>query len=47
MLAIKELSLDNNIEYGIVISAPIYGSLKVQALGTTDKKIGIGLGIEF
>lgn len=48
LLAIKDAAdFSTSLHYGITVSAPIYGSLKVQALGTTDKRVGLGLGVEF
>lgn len=34
-------------EFGATVSVPVFGSVKAQALGTTDKKIGVGLALEF
>lgn len=48
LLAIKDVAdFSTNLQYGLTVSAPIYGSLKIQALGTTDKRVGLGLGIDF
>lgn len=48
LLAIKDSQdFAKQATYGIHVSAPIYGSVKLQALGTSDKKVGLGLGLEF
>lgn len=39
--------LTNRTEYGIITSVPVIGNLSVTGLLTTDKKIGVGLSIEF
>jgi hypothetical protein len=33
--------------FGATISVPVIGNLKAQALGTTDKRVGVGLALEF
>src|ERR1043165_9779881 len=33
--------------FGATVTVPVIGNLKAQALGTTDKKIGLGLSLEF
>jgi len=47
-LAIADASnFSNKIEYGVTAAVPVFGSLKAQALVTTDKRVGLGLAIEF
>ena len=46
-LILKDLDKSSQNNYGITVTAPIYNSLKIQAIGTTDKRIGIGLALEF
>lgn len=48
LLAIK--SVDNfarPFEYGATISVPVVGNIKAMGLVTTDKKVGVGLGLDF
>jgi hypothetical protein len=50
IVAISELNkniLTKNLEYGIISSVPIVGSLSVTGLLTTDKKIGLGISLDF
>lgn len=37
----------DKLEYGVTAAIPVFGSLKAQALVTTDKRVGLGLAIEF
>jgi len=37
----------DKLEYGVTAAIPIFGSLKAQALVTTDKRVGLGLALEF
>ena len=48
LLAIKDgNNFSRQFEYGATVSAPLIGRLKVQGLVTTDKRVGLGLGLEF
>ena len=48
LLAIKDASdFSRAMEYGATIGLPVLGSLSVQGLVTTDKKVGVGLSIGF
>lgn len=48
LLAIKDANdFSAAIQYGATVSLPLIGNLKAQALGTTDKRIGLGLALEF
>lgn len=33
--------------FGATVSVPVFGNVRAQALGTTDKKVGLGLALEF
>lgn len=48
LLAIKDVTnLSSGLEYGVVVSAPVFGSVSTTALVTTEKQVGLGLGITF
>lgn len=47
VLALKQLSTDSQLQYGMSVTVPVYGPVKLQGLGTTDKHVGIGVAIEF
>ena len=48
VLAIKDASdFSAPTAFGATISVPVFGNVKAQALGTTDKRIGLGLALEF
>jgi hypothetical protein len=48
LLAIKDIPNPNKaIAYGAVISVPIFGRLNATGLVTTDKQVGLGLGLSF
>ena len=48
ILAIKNTQeFSQKPEFAITVTAPIFGSLKAQAIGTTDKQVGSGVAIEF
>jgi len=48
LLAIKNAEdFSQSFEYGATISVPLVGKLKAQGLVTTDKRVGLGLGLEF
>lgn len=47
MLAIKDLDSRNPISYGAVVSVPVVGNLNITGMATTEKQIGIGIGINF
>jgi hypothetical protein len=47
VLGITDLNLSHKLEYGLTVTVPVAGAVKVQALGTTDKKVGLGVAIEF
>jgi cytoskeletal protein RodZ len=47
-LAIKDANdFGRAMEYGATVTVPVFGNISVQGLATTDKRIGIGLGITF
>lgn len=48
LLAIKDIPNPSRaISYGAVISVPIVGNLNATGMVTTEKQVGIGLGITF
>lgn len=48
VLAIKNVSkFSEDATFGVTLSVPVFGNVKAQALGTTDKKVGLGLLMEF
>jgi hypothetical protein len=48
LLAIKDLPRPSRpLSYGVVISVPIAGNLNATGMVTTDKQIGLGIGITF
>lgn len=48
LLAIKDAgNFSRNMEYGATVSVPVFGNLKAQGLVTTDKRVGLGVGLEF
>lgn len=48
LLAIKDTTeFSKKTEFGATVSAPLIGNIKVQALGTTDKRLGLGLALDF
>ena len=48
LLAIKDVpNSRKDLSYGAVISVPVFGSLNATGMVTTDKQVGLGLGITF
>lgn len=48
LLAIKDGSdFSSPTQFGTTVTVPLVGNLKMQALGTTDKRVGLGLALEF
>lgn len=47
LLAIKDLDDLARTEYGAVAAVPLMGNLKVVGTASTDKKVGLGLAIDF
>lgn len=47
VLAIKNASNFRETDFGATLTLPIMGKLKLQALGTTKKEVGLGVAIEF
>lgn len=48
VLAIKDATnFSESTNYGVTVSVPVFGNIKAQALGTTDKRVGLGLALEF
>lgn len=48
LLAIKDIPNPSRaISYGAVVAVPIIGNLNATGMVTTDKQIGIGLGVTF
>jgi regulatory protein YycI of two-component signal transduction system YycFG len=48
LLAVAEVNnLAGNREYAVTVSKRVIGNFSVNALATTDKKIGVGIGISF
>lgn len=47
VLALKDLSQSSDLEYGVSITVPVHGALKLQGLGTTGKQVGAGVALEF
>jgi len=47
MLAIKDsANLSGKTEYGLNALVPIYGAVKLQVMGTSDKRIAVGFGVD-
>jgi hypothetical protein len=47
-LAIKSVNdFGKPFEYGVTVAIPVFGAVKAQWLVTTDKRIGVGLAVEF
>lgn len=48
LLAIKQVNdFAKTFEYGATVSVPVFGNIKAQGLVTTDKRLGLGLAVEF
>lgn len=48
LLAIKNVSdFGKPFEYGATLAVPVFGNVKAQGLVTTDKRLGLGLALEF
>lgn len=48
VLALKNLNdFSKPFDYGLSVTVPIVGKLRGQILGTTNKQVGVGIGIEF
>ena len=48
LLAIKQADdFSKATQFGATVAVPLIGNLKVQALGTTDKRVGLGLALDF
>jgi hypothetical protein len=48
LLAIKSVNdFGKPFEYGATVSVPVVGNIKAQALVTTDKRVGLGVALEF
>ena len=48
VLAIKQADdFAEATQFGATITVPVLGNIKAQVLGTTDKKVGLGLALEF
>ncbi len=48
VLALKDLDrFSEKLEYGAVVSVPVFGSLSVIGSADTTKRIGLGLALEF
>jgi hypothetical protein len=48
ILALKNLDkFSEKLEYGAVVSVPVFGSLSVMGSADTTKRIGLGLALEF
>ena len=48
ILALKDLDrFSEKLEYGAVVSVPVFGSLSVMGSADTTKRIGLGLALEF
>lgn len=47
VLALKDLSRASELDYGLSVTVPIHGAVKLQAIGTTGKTVGAGVAIEF
>lgn len=45
LLAISDFS--RPMEYGATVTVPVFGNIKAQGLVTTDKRVGLGLALEF
>lgn len=48
LIAIKDLPQPNRaISYGVILSVPIAGNLNATGMVTSDKQVGLGIGISF
>lgn len=47
VLALKDLGAPAETEYGVSVTVPVHGALKLQGFGTTGKQVGIGIAVEF
>jgi len=48
LLAIKDIpSPLKPLSYGVVVSVPVFGNLNATGMFTTEKQVGLGLGISF
>ena len=47
LLAIKNVEHFRDTDFAATVTVPLFGNLKAQALGTTNKQIGLGLALEF
>ena len=48
VLVLKDLTeFSSELEYGATVTFPLIGKLKGQAIGTTQKQVGIGIALEF
>jgi hypothetical protein len=48
LLAIKDIPNPSKpVSYGVVVSVPVIGNLNATGMVTTDKQIGLGIGIAF
>lgn len=48
VLALKDLNkFSEKIEYGAVVSVPVFGSLSVIGSADTTKRVGLGVALEF
>lgn len=48
LLAVKSVNdFGKPFEYGMTIAVPMFGAIKAQGLVTTDKRVGLGLAVDF
>jgi hypothetical protein len=48
VLAVKNVDrFSEPMEFAATVTVPVFGNVKAQALGTTDKKVGLGVALEF
>jgi hypothetical protein len=47
VLALKDLANPSETDYGMSVTVPVHGALKIQGFGTTGKQVGIGIAVEF
>jgi hypothetical protein len=45
LLAISDFS--SPLNYGATVTVPVFGNVKAQGIVTTDKRVGLGLALEF
>ena len=48
VLALKNVEkFSDKTEFAATVTVPLFGAVRAQAIGTTDKKVGLGLALDF